>query len=397
MGLVDYSGSEDSDQEEKIVSLPPPKNKAKTSKPAFQKLVDPSNPNKIRITLPETAVSTNDGSDPSSEPPAKKVRTGPSSFGGFNSFLPAPKRAAGLQGAGIKNGGISLGKAVSLRTSAAPGFSRDQDEHASYGSTAQEAKPTETESTKLPEVIPEERKDHGEIDTKATDQTKVEEIPKKKATIFKPLSVARKAVKKPPPSKAVPPTEPTPKNLESTPSAPSISLFSMPETSEPSIIRPNPSKTNGTYQPLLYQEPLNPSPDPSEPIYTDLQSQPQPHQPEPAATTLSSIAADLNLSASARRQLLGRRGASSDPSINTTNNNKPVTVVNFSTDEEYAANELLRQSGETVQHTPVRAIAPGKHSLKQLVNLANTQQDALEEHFAAGKRNRSEAGQRYGW
>jgi hypothetical protein len=66
-------------------------------------------------------------------------------------------------------------------------------------------------------------------------------------------------------------------------------------------------------------------------------------------------------------------------------------------DKEYAANEELRAKGETVQHNPVRAIAPGKHSLRQLVNAASSQQDALEEKFMTSKRNKKEAGSKYGW
>jgi hypothetical protein len=48
-------------------------------------------------------------------------------------------------------------------------------------------------------------------------------------------------------------------------------------------------------------------------------------------------------------------------------------------------------------HNPVRSIAPGKHSLKQLVNAAQSQKDALAESFAKGYQNRKEAGSKYGW
>jgi hypothetical protein len=74
-----------------------------------------------------------------------------------------------------------------------------------------------------------------------------------------------------------------------------------------------------------------------------------------------------------------------------------VNVINFNTDQEYAANEVLRASGEQVQHNPVRAPPSGKHSLKQLVSMATGQKDALEESFAAGRQNKKEAGSRYGW
>ena len=72
-------------------------------------------------------------------------------------------------------------------------------------------------------------------------------------------------------------------------------------------------------------------------------------------------------------------------------------IINFNTDEEYLRNEELRAAGEQVVHNPVRAIAPGKHSLKQLVNAAQSQKEALEESFAKGKSNRAEASSRYGW
>lgn len=72
-------------------------------------------------------------------------------------------------------------------------------------------------------------------------------------------------------------------------------------------------------------------------------------------------------------------------------------MINFNTDEEYRHNEELRAAGEVVKHNPVRAIAPGKHNLKQLVNAAASQKEALEEAFAKGKSNRQEASSRYGW
>ena len=106
-----------------------------------------------------------------------------------------------------------------------------------------------------------------------------------------------------------------------------------------------------------------------------------------ATQSLDHIAADLKLSSSAKRQLFGRGK----------NHAGAIDVVNFNTDREYAANEMLRQAGDQAQHNPVRAIAPGKHSLKQLVNAASNQRDALEEHFASGRRNKKEAGSKYGW
>ena len=152
--------------------------------------------------------------------------------------------------------------------------------------------------------------------------------------------------------------------------------------------------TNGSYQPMMYsvREPM-----PTETLPgAELEGNPADEQYtttndakviDQTPQSLDTIASDLNLSASAKRQLLGRQK----------HNSSAINIVNFNTDEEYKQNELMRQAGEVVQHNAVRAIAPGKHSLKQLVNAASTQKDALEESFASGRRNKKEAGSKYGW
>jgi hypothetical protein len=109
-----------------------------------------------------------------------------------------------------------------------------------------------------------------------------------------------------------------------------------------------------------------------------------------APQTVSELASTLNLSASERRQLFGRNAAKGGIP-------NSIEVTNFNLDAEYDANEELRAKGETVTHNPLRSIAPGKHSLRQLVNAASTQKDALEESFATGKRNKKEGGMKYGW
>ena len=106
----------------------------------------------------------------------------------------------------------------------------------------------------------------------------------------------------------------------------------------------------------------------------------------PVSQSLDDIAGDLKLSAAERRQLFGRQKGG-----------RATTIKNFNTDQEYVHNEELRAAGEQAVHNPVRAIAPGKHSLKQLVNAAQSQKEALEESFAKGKSNRAEASSRYGW
>ena len=74
-----------------------------------------------------------------------------------------------------------------------------------------------------------------------------------------------------------------------------------------------------------------------------------------------------------------------------------MNIAHFNMDAEYASNEHLRQAGEVVEHRAVKAIAPGKHSLQQLVNNARSQQDAMEDKWADGRREKGEGGAKYGW
>ena len=411
MALVDYSGSEsesESIHKEEAPSQESTKLVPTSNKPTFQKVVDRSNPHKIKVALPESARITAEDGNSESGPPAKRAKTGSGGMGGFNSFLPAPKRTAapsgGSRDGGIRRGGLAGG--VNLKTGAAPGFSRDPalnvgessdwnggaegplvDENQVHGRHLDTTEPTEA-------AIPDASVSGVAIESK------------KKSTMFRPLSVANKKSKK---KKDIPSTSlgAASSSLADTTaqakSKPKTSLFSAGEETQKSS--GTGSVTNGTYQPIVYnanKQTNTPttnlsSEDPSFPEVhtpthpTDQTSQDQ--QPQ----SLSAIATDLNLSASAKRQLLGRHHKPNHqlhPSQSSTNLPK---IVNFNTDEEYAANELLRQAGEAVQHNPVRGIAPGKHSLKQLVNAASNQKDALEEHFASGRRNKKEAGSKYGW
>ncbi|KAI4250550.1 MAG: hypothetical protein L6R40_000150 [Gallowayella cf. fulva] len=398
MGLVDYSESEGSEPEQKTIASKVPKATTNTGKPAFQKVVDRSDPHKIRVHLPEISKEPS-GNDPEEDgPPAKKARVGGGAFSGFNSFLPAPQRTSATA-AGAKRGG--LGSGVNLKTGAAPGFSREP--------VLEPSQNPEKDVEELNGDIPlSGKEDPAENITSGTNDTldatnsqppeKPKELPKKQGTamMFKPLSVARKPQKK----KAISVNDdviPAKKNnAVASPQnnlTPKVSLFA---TDSDQLDRPGSNGTsNGTYQPLIYGASENEdvaaqSVQVDNPYTNDTGAAEEPlrlskvvHGPQ----SLDTIASDLNLSASAKRQLLGRQNR----------NASAINVVNFNTDREYAANELLRQAGETVQHNPVRAIAPGKHSLKQLVNAASNQKEALEEQFASGRRNKKEAGSKYGW
>ncbi len=384
MALVDYSGSEDSDQEVVKTVVEPKKLKPTSGKPTFQRLVDSSNPRKIQVSLPEPMKVAVREANTESEHPAKRAKIGAGAVNDFNSLLPAPKRPA-ASGNGIKPGG--MGRGVNLKTGATPGFTREPmaqsnteyDNLDGYGDGGlQESAGTE-----------EKTNEDNQAALKPSPVQLPVKQPKKKATMFKPLSVARKPHKKKPPL-AENSSEAKPRAEVAMPGAkvpPKVSLFSVGESEiETGGKDSNSSAPKGAYQPLLYK-PKEPSdPEPSE---TAQYQNPQdallpPSDPQ----SLTAIADTLNLSASAKRQLLGRNPSQKSSAIN---------IVNFNTDQEYMANEEMRQSGEVVQHNAIRGIQPGKHSLKQLVNAAANQKDALEESFASGKRNRKEAGGRYGW
>lgn len=407
MALVDYSGSEsDSDIEGKATLPEPAKPKPTPTKPTFQKVVDRSNPHKIKVSLPESARTKTEDGDEESGPPTKRAKIGSGGMSGFNSFLPAPKRTTAPNGGpaagGIRRGG--LGSGVNLKTGAAPGFSRDPipkvEESSGWDENADGESVVETPVPNPPSSSTDTRSD--------PPSSEVDIQPKKKATMFKPLSVSNKKSQK----KKVPPADslhaPGPTNggtSQQPDSKPKASLFSTGD--EANDASNNGSSTKGTYQPIVYHAD-KPTTTPAANPYSEEANTPQDHtttvptnppdQPtQPHPQSLDAIATDLNLSASAKRQLLGRHHHHNANKAHPSHASTVPNIVNFNTDEEYAANELLRQAGETVQHNPVRGIAPGKHSLKQLVNAASNQKEALEEQFASGRRNKKEAGSKYGW
>ncbi|ESZ91136.1 hypothetical protein SBOR_8470 [Sclerotinia borealis F-4128] len=388
MGLVDYSDSDDSDVPETI-ALKPSISTSSTGKPAFQKVVDRSNPGKIRVSLPQASLKDDPKTD---EPPTKRVKTGGGAFSGFNSFLPAPKRTGQPTNATLGGGNAArksgLGAGVSLKTGAAPAFSREPEperESTGYEPTEDEEAATgHGMNLPTPNSLIDEQKPADEVKLVG------------KPLMFRPLSVARKPAKKKlqtsnsntsTPSNLTPQTS-TPATPQQTGKAsaprPKVSLFSLEVESVNTT--PNPT-SNGEYKPMLYQ----PTYEDSTPTTTHT----LPFVPTPPVNlhsnteSLSSIADTLHLSAAERRQLFGRQKAGAAQAA--------TKIINFNTDQEYAHNNELRAAGEQVVHNPVRAIAPGKHSLKQLVGAAQSQRDALEESFATGRNNRKEAGSKYGW
>ena len=396
MALVQYSDSEGSGAEDPpAVERQHEKLVQKTTIKGFQKFIDSSNPQKIKVNLRHGVdLGDQDKDKEESERPGKRLRLNGTGAGGFNAMLPAPKKAAPAAADESKPRPRGFpGSGVSLKTGAAPGFSRE----------------AATEPQPLP--VGHESNDHegssgfesngayGAVDATSTSlpgPSQVQEAPKRVGNpmMFRPLSVARKPQKK----KAKPSTEtakPSANGHEAAQSkAPAkISLFSMGDSDLANGHDTSLPSQNG-YQPFFAQR--NDQEEVEEKPQTLLEEETNETQSQTAASgpsqaqSLTSLASSLNLTPSQRRQLLGRNAG-----------NKDVSVVNFNADAEYNANEEFRTAaaGDSKQQAPnpVRAIAPGKHSLKQLVNAVAGQRDALEESFAAGKRNRKEAGSKYGW
>ena len=392
MNLVAYSDSEASDEETPQPQPPAQKSTTASSKTNFQKVVDRSNPHKIRVNLPSAASTVAEEEQDEEERPAKKAHVGGGGlFSGLNSFLPAPKRseegttigADGTLGGGVGNRGLGkgLGRGVSLKTGAAPAFSREQ--------------PSMTEDYAMPlaGTVVETSNSKPSVASPIVEETEVKFVGK--STIFRPLSVARNTGKKKmkrtassaQKSSTAQTTASDQPSVAAPPPKPKVSLFSMSREDDLPTVLPEPSYSMpgpADEYPLVDEE---------EQVSSALDEQPGYYeQPAPNHTakpqSLDSLASGLDLDEATRRQLFGRRSKST---------NAPINLVNFNTDQEYRANEELRATGETVQHNPVRGIMPGKHTLKQLVSAATTQKDALEESWAAGRRNKKEAGARYGF
>jgi hypothetical protein len=387
MALVAYSDSEGSDAEPDTTPAPPLEKTKKPDSGGFQ--VDRSNPRKIRVALPGIKPETAAGQEGEDGPARKKPRLGGGGgLSGFNSFLPAPKRTAEK-----KTPVASTRKPFSLKTGAGPGFDRAAD-----AETRNEQAFNDPATDADAEVIPAA----GSLDTTTPDAPETMKKPEEvklqgNPMMFRPLSVGRskkkkstKAAPQPTPGPTAPKTASVPQ--ESGPQSPApaapkpkVSLFSLSSEETRADTAPGPS---ATYEPLVYNaEGDAPPAGPAVPESTYIPQEYPQTVSSSNTSSLDTVANDLNLSKAERRQLFGRNAMPSQSQVRT-----------FNTDEEYASNQILAQ-GElaAAQHNPVRAIAPGKHSLQQLVNAASSQKDALEESFAAGRRNKKEAGSKYGW
>ncbi|ETI28558.1 hypothetical protein G647_01008 [Cladophialophora carrionii CBS 160.54] len=384
MALVAYSDSEGSENEKPQSQL---KIDKPTSKPAGTSTsnftVNKANPRKIQVKLHD--VPTNGEADGEPAPKRPRLGGGAGAFSGFNAMLPPPKRDSEVKTAAKP----STRKVFSLKTGAEPGFSRESDAELRQLFAEQGRQNTNgAVDVDVDETIPSIPKS-----TNPTVSTAPQKASQGNTFMFKPLSVARNH-KKPQRKVERPKSTITPAQDGSRMSAPAGSVASASENPKPVSKKPSLFSMDDELE-----APVKSQPDDEDEIIEvlddsyDQNISPTPFEEPPSAPgasqpqSLDAIASDLNLSKADRRQLFGRRGPQGGA----------VNVVNFNTDQEYAANEAFRASGEQVQHNPVRAIAPGKHSLKQLVNAATGQKDALEESFAMGRKNKKEAGSKYGW
>lgn len=422
MALVAYSDSENSDSDTDVKTQTrtaqdkkAPSASAKPSKAAssseFQSLVDRNNPRKIRVNLSEIKPEVGGkGEEGDGEPARKKPRVGaPGQFSGFNSLLPAPKRnALSGVGGGAKSGNDKKAapppKVFSLKTGATPGFDRSADAEMRQDFAQNGAAGGDERDEDITGISGENTAVSSAVEKKA------EEPPKKSAMMFKPLSVARGTTKKKRPAvsgenglgKAAETSKSTITQRPEPAPKPKVSLFGFSKEEKP--IPSFTPTTQGSYEPMVYSTGLSDAAaetdDALQDVSTHEASSQMPTAPavnEPP--TLNSIADDLNLSRAEKRHLFGRNAKSSF--TDSTSSSAP-RILTFNTDAEYASNQAFLSSTSesersSLQHNPVRSIAPGKHSLQQLVNAASSQREALEESFASGKRNKKEAGSRYGW
>ncbi|KAK4190069.1 mitotic checkpoint regulator, MAD2B-interacting-domain-containing protein [Podospora australis] len=402
MALVDYSDS-DSDSEP-VGQKPTATSTNAPPKKPFQKLLDRG---KIVVNLPTASLSTDTHATDNEQPAAKKAKTaGGSRFGNFASFLPAPKKAAGATPTpSSRNKGSAPAPGVHLKTGAEPAFIRgesnnlddddDDDGPTSSNCSSGLSLPAPKKSAPAGPSIPEGMKPESEIKFVG------------KPLMFKPLSVARRGAaaatkRKTPTTSTTASPSPQPAAIPSpTPAAATqepplkrkkISLFSLDSSDSSDPVPPLSSA------PLAYEPVYTPyHHDPQQSEETDVTSAYPSSSSEPAPAVqqqqnqLSNLADSMSLSAAARRELFGRTGASSNANIPAN-----AKILEFNMEQQYASNEVLRQSGEQV-YNPVRAIQPGKHSLRQVVNAAQNNQSALEDAFAAGRAKQRDAAGRYGW
>ncbi|KAF3913646.1 hypothetical protein ABW21_db0206104 [Orbilia brochopaga] len=385
MALVAYSDSEPSDSEVEPPALAakvapaPAKAKPKSSLASFlpppakkRKLVDggatgpadgssnPSGPRKIKIDLPKIS---RDDDDADALPSSSRRNVGKAGGGsGVLSFLPAPKRT-GAEAAKAAQEAQKEEKAEASSAAAAPRTLGGGIKKVEYAGTGMDDAPVEPPPTITPadaSTATAPKPAAGPIQGRAIQPLF------RKSTAKKPVKPAKTEIKDK-----------------------KVSLFSLGSTLTE---KPLSAPPTGEYKPILIDDTPAPPVDDEdtagdasavvEAAYT-LPNDTPPVGPQ----TFQTISEQVGMDEAEMRMFMGRRGR-----------NAEIKLMDFNVDAEYEKNEAARAAGAAApEKNVVRSIKPGKHQLQSLLNAAQSQRAALEESFAQGRRNKKEAGSKYGW
>ncbi|KAK6341318.1 hypothetical protein TWF696_008397 [Orbilia brochopaga] len=348
--------------------LPPPAKKRKlvvddtsTTGPADGS-TNHSGPRKIKIDLPKIS---RDDDDADALPSSSRRNIGKAGGGsGMLSFLPAPKRT-GAEAAKVAQEAEKEEKKAeaSSAATAAPRTLGGGIKKVEYAGTGMDDAPVEA-----PAVPP--------VDAPPAATSKPPTAGPIQGRAIQPL-FRKSAAKKP--SKSVK-TEPKDKK---------VSLFSLGSALAE---KPLSAPSTGEYKPILIDDTAAPPVD-DEDTAVDTSADVEATYvlpddvPAVGPQTFQSISEQVGMDEAEMRMFMGRRGR-----------NAEIKLMDFNVDAEYEKNEAARAAGATApEKNVVRSIKPGKHQLTSLLNAAQSQRAALEESFAQGRRNKKEAGSKYGW
>ncbi|KAK6358276.1 hypothetical protein TWF730_007625 [Orbilia blumenaviensis] len=384
MALVSYSDSEGSDTESapSAPSLPPPQ-KAKSSLSSFlpppskkRKLVDDvksdtaaTGPRKIKIELPKITPDVENDNDGGAS--SSRAKIGKSAGGGMLSFLPAPKRT-GVEAVKVAQESEKEEKKAAAAASASNGAPRMLGggiKKMEYAGTGMDLHPTVEDE---PEFAP---------SAPVVDEVAV--TPPVETKPAGPIQgrVIQPFFRKTAPKKATKPKV-APKVEEK-----KVSLFSLGSALNEQPLPTSTTTTAAEYKPLLIEESAPAVEDETAASYYQQEYTESYSQPAQGPQTFQSISEEVGMDEASMRMFMGRRGR-----------NAEIKVMDFNVDQEYEKNEAARAAGELApERNVVRSIKPGKHQLTSLLNAAQSQRAALEESFAEGRRNKKEAGSKYGW
>ncbi|KAK6501559.1 hypothetical protein TWF481_009395 [Arthrobotrys musiformis] len=371
MALVSYSDSETSDAESAPPAptlpkkstlssfLPPPttkKRKLTDDKPDAN-----TGPRKIKIELPKFT--------PEEDVAPSSRRIGKSAGGGgMLSFLPAPKRT-GAEAVKVAQEVEKEEKKTTATRMLGGGVKKVE-----YAGTGMDLQPTVEDD--LDSSIPPTATEEALVNPPVAETKPAGPIQGRVIQPFfrKSTTAGKKKTSKPAGATKVEEKK--------------VSLFSLGSALTEKPLAAATASTAAEYKPLLIEESA-PAVEDEIPVETYQQEEyaETSYGPAPGAQTYQSIGEEVGMDEADMRMFMGRRGR-----------NAEIKIMDFNVDREYEKNEAARAAGELApERTVVRSIKPGKHQLTSLLNAAQNQRAALEESFAEGRRNKKEAGSKYGW